>query len=205
MVDRPKRNSGLTPRRTMIAIEPRMMFDGAMVATGSAILATREHGLHHAPDPAHIHADPGHAALLSNAVAIAKPAAVAKPLLTTAFEPPAPIAPIVKPQVDARVAASIVAPASTPITQIVFIDSNVADKQTLIAGITDKSVEVVVLKSGSDGVQQIPDELAKHSDLKAVHIISPGFDGGLELGDVVLDQSTLAKYSGEIAQWRFAL
>jgi hypothetical protein len=196
----------LKPRRMMIALEPRMMFDGAMASTGAAIGAAidRAHGPHHAADPAHIHPDAERVATIAKPVAFSK--SVHAPA-STAPQIERPAAPVTTPRaaVDARVAASAAPSAGAPITQIVFIDSQVADKDALIAGIKDKSVEVVVLKAGNDGIQQITAELAKHADLKAVHIISHGFDGGVELGDAVLDGSTLGKYSADLASWRYAL
>lgn len=70
---------------------------------------------------------------------------------------------------------------STASTSIIFIDSAVADYQTIIDNI-DPSLEVIVLDPDSDGVEQIAAALEGRSDLEAIHIISHGRSGTLDLG-----------------------
>ena len=73
--------------------------------------------------------------------------------------------------------------------QIVFIDAGVADPSGLLNQ-SPEGAEVVFLDPTSDGVDQMAQVLAGRSDLEAVHIISHGEPGALNLG-----ASTLTKQS----------
>ena len=65
--------------------------------------------------------------------------------------------------------------------QIVFIDAGVADPSGLLNQ-SPEGAEVVFLAPTSDGVDQMAQVLAGRSDLEAVHIISHGEPGALNLG-----------------------
>ena len=65
--------------------------------------------------------------------------------------------------------------------EIVFIDTGVADWQTLAAGI-DPGSEIVLIDPSRDGVSQITDALAGRSGIDAVHVISHGGEGFVQLG-----------------------
>ncbi|HEY9295173.1 MAG TPA: DUF4347 domain-containing protein, partial [Phormidium sp.] len=89
-------------------------------------------------------------------------------------------------------------------TQIAFIDANVSDRDTLIDGI-NPGIQVVVLDPNTDGVEQITQALAggKYS---AVHIISHGSPGSLQLGTAQLNSHNLAtSYSASVQKWRDSL
>ncbi|MBL4731674.1 MAG: DUF4347 domain-containing protein, partial [Rhizobiaceae bacterium] len=75
-------------------------------------------------------------------------------------------------------------PTSTT-SEIVFIDTNVDDIDTLIAAI-DPNFEIILLDAGRDGVEQIAEILADRSNLDAIHIISHGDQGILNLGTASL-------------------
>jgi hypothetical protein len=75
---------------------------------------------------------------------------------------------------------------ATPRKEIVFIEDNVADIDTLIKGI-GSGKEVVILDSTVDGLHQIAQALAGRSGIDALHIISHGAAGSLNLGAVTLD------------------
>jgi len=81
-------------------------------------------------------------------------------------------------------------PADPARQEIVFIEGNVADLDTLLAGI-DSTKEVHVLDAGRDGLQEISAVLAGRSDVDAIHILSHGNSGSLQLGTAVLDQAAL--------------
>jgi glucose/arabinose dehydrogenase len=87
---------------------------------------------------------------------------------------------------------------------LVFIDANLNDYRRLAAS-TQPGSEVVVLDPNQNGLQQITNTLAGRSGLSAIHLISHGFAGGLQLGNSTIDASTLNNYSGEIQQWSTAL
>ena len=64
---------------------------------------------------------------------------------------------------------------------LVFIDPQVSDSESLIAGVTDTS-EVIILDPTKDGISQMTDVLASRHDISAVHIVSHGSPGSLQLG-----------------------
>uniref|UniRef100_UPI000A4A296F DUF4347 domain-containing protein n=1 Tax=Comamonas testosteroni TaxID=285 RepID=UPI000A4A296F len=74
--------------------------------------------------------------------------------------------------------------------EVVFVDNRVQDYQQLINGLKP-GTEVVVLDSSKDGLQQIADYLNGRSDIDAVHLISHGEAGKIQLGRDWLDSSAL--------------
>ncbi len=81
---------------------------------------------------------------------------------------------------------------------VVFIDGQVGDKQQLIDGLKP-GTEVVVLDSNKDGLQQIAEYLKDRSDIDAIHIISHGDTGKVQLGNGWLDNSNLAAHGEALA------
>jgi uncharacterized delta-60 repeat protein len=80
------------------------------------------------------------------------------------------------------------APSST--SEIVFIDTSVDNLDTLIGSI-DPDFEIILLDTGRDGVEQIADILSNRSDLDAIHIISHGSEGILNLGTANLSLASM--------------
>ncbi|GEC95377.1 hypothetical protein ZRA01_14500 [Zoogloea ramigera] len=98
--------------------------------------------------------------------------------------------------------------------EVVFVDPRVADYRKLVdqtlqgRGQAEPArVEVVVLDLSSDGVDQIANWLGQYQDapLQAVHILSHGGSGELNLGTTVLDGSRLDVYADRLAHWGAAL
>ncbi len=81
---------------------------------------------------------------------------------------------------------------------IVFIDTRVANYQTLIAGLPADSE--VILINGGNGLQQMADALAGRSGVDAIHVFSHGSAGALQLGDTLLSSNTLNTYAPLLAQ-----
>ncbi|WP_081813257.1 DUF4347 domain-containing protein [Methylobacter tundripaludum] len=146
------------PRRTMMALEPRIMFDGAAAATtADAVVDTKPP----VQDAAAIDA-----AKLAQAVADVVPPAV---------------------QVD-------------PVpqrTEIVFIENNVADYQTLVND-AKPGEEVHVLDSSQDGLAQMAQILNGRSGIDAIHIVSHGSEGALLLGSLTLTSQNLQDHAAEL-------
>ncbi|MCQ4244745.1 Ig-like domain-containing protein [Pseudomonas stutzeri] len=88
--------------------------------------------------------------------------------------------------------------------EVVFIDGKVSDKQQLIDGIRP-GVEIVILDSSKDGLQQIADYLQNREDIDAVHILSHGDTGRILLGNTWLDQDGLENRSELLAALGSAL
>ena len=62
-----------------------------------------------------------------------------------------------------------------------------------------------LLKSGTDGIKQITQTLAGMQDVSAVHIISHGSDGEVQLGGATLNFDSLLKDAAQIKGWGQAL
>ncbi|WP_321277125.1 DUF4347 domain-containing protein [Thiomicrorhabdus indica] len=83
--------------------------------------------------------------------------------------------------------------------EVAFIDTSVADYQTLVEGLP-AGIEVVLIEANQDGIQQIADWAANNSGYDAIHILSHGSDGQVQLGTANLNNDTLASYSNALAQ-----
>ncbi|MFG0721243.1 Ig-like domain-containing protein [Pseudomonas sp. GLN_6] len=78
--------------------------------------------------------------------------------------------------------------------EIVFVDGKLQDVQQLIAGLPS-GTEVVVLDSNKDGLQQIADYLKDRSDVDAIHLLSHGSEGAVELGNTWLNSQNIGQHS----------
>ncbi|WP_436135403.1 IPTL-CTERM sorting domain-containing protein [Acidovorax sp. LjRoot129] len=85
-----------------------------------------------------------------------------------------------------------------------FIESDVADYQQLAAD-ASASLEVVVLNAREDGLRQIADALVGRRNVPAVHLISHGAPGVVNLGSLKLDRNALVQRSTDLARIRAAL
>jgi hypothetical protein len=90
------------------------------------------------------------------------------------------------------------------ITQIVVIDPTVEDYQSL-APSAEPRKEIFILDRAGDGVEQITELLASYTDLDAVHIVSHGGPGNLQLGSIQLNSDNLDEYGDRLQQWKKAL
>ncbi len=91
-----------------------------------------------------------------------------------------------------------------PQQSILFVDSGVADYQTLINGVK-AGTRVVILNADQDGVQQITDVLNQSSNVDSIHILSHGNQAEVMLGNATLNRSSLAAYQPALQSWRNAL
>ena len=82
-------------------------------------------------------------------------------------------------------------------TGIVFIESNVADYTTLIARLSP-ALEVHILDAAGDGLAQMAEILAGRSGIDAIHLISHGSEGAVQLGTVTLDEATLQSRQADL-------
>ena len=88
--------------------------------------------------------------------------------------------------------------------QVVFIDSQIQDADKLIAGLSPNT-SIYRLSAGRDGVAQISEILEQHRNLEAVHIVSHGSEGSLQLGSSTLSIDTLDRYRQDLTGWSNAL
>ncbi|MBW1686544.1 MAG: DUF4347 domain-containing protein [Deltaproteobacteria bacterium] len=96
--------------------------------------------------------------------------------------------------------------ASVARRELLFVDSGVAGHEQLVKDLSSggpegRSLEVVLLDSGRDGVEQITEALARSQDLDAIHIVSHGSQGAVQLGNVSLSAGTLDAHADALASW----
>jgi VCBS repeat-containing protein len=90
-------------------------------------------------------------------------------------------------------------------TEVVFVDPTVPDYESLLAGM-GPNVEVVVLDASRDGVEQIAESLTGRSGIDAIHLISHGDAGTLQLGTGTLNAETMStRYADEFTTIQQAL
>ncbi|MFO0876531.1 MAG: DUF4347 domain-containing protein [Gemmataceae bacterium] len=108
-------------------------------------------------------------------------------------------------------AQSVVATPATarqPGRAIIFLDSRVQDREALLRSMLHTGSEtplVFVIKPDLDGIEQITQILARFRDVPAVHILSHGANGQLQLGNGVVDRAALAREAPLLRAWRLAL
>ncbi|MDE8602796.1 DUF4347 domain-containing protein [Marinomonas sp. RSW2] len=88
--------------------------------------------------------------------------------------------------------------------EVVFIETNVTDYQTLVDGI-GAGIEVVLLDASQDGLAQMSLWAESHSDYDAIHVISHGSEGQINLGGFSLDITTASTRSSDLTQLGNAL
>jgi hypothetical protein len=82
--------------------------------------------------------------------------------------------------------------------EIVFIEDNVADYQTIAAN-AGAGRQVVILDSTKDGLQQIADAVKDMRGIDALHIVTHGAEGKIALGALTLDQASAAQHQDVLA------
>jgi uncharacterized repeat protein (TIGR02059 family) len=89
-------------------------------------------------------------------------------------------------------------------TEIVFIDGSLSDIDELVAAVKP-GTGVVVLDATQDGLLQMAQALAGRSGIDAIHVLSHGSAGALELGSAHVTQASLATYGDALGAIRSAL
>jgi len=99
---------------------------------------------------------------------------------------------------DAQAPVAVVPPPAEPqATEILFIESNVADYQTLIDG-AKPGTEVHVLDAGQDGLAQMAQILDGRSGIDAIHIVSHGSEASVGLGSLTLTAQNLPDHAADL-------
>ncbi len=95
--------------------------------------------------------------------------------------------------------------------EVVFIQAGLEDSDSLIADLQwqadalGRSLSVVVLSGETNGFDQIDSVLAQYSDLSAIHIVSHGADGMIQLGGSWLTAGNVQEHFSELQKWGMAL
>ncbi|MEH2078868.1 MAG: DUF4347 domain-containing protein [Nostoc sp.] len=83
---------------------------------------------------------------------------------------------------------------------ILFLDSSVNNYEILLKNVVSE-IEVIVVESSQDGVEQITQTLLQRRRVESVHIVSHGSPGCLYLGNTQLSLSSLERYTQELQTW----
>ena len=92
--------------------------------------------------------------------------------------------------------------------ELIIIDGAVENAQQLtddiVANRVDGEFEIVILDATRDGIDQITDILATRSGVSAVHLVSHGDEGVVNLGNTQLSLDSLDAVAGDLAGWQDA-
>ncbi len=174
-----------TPMR--LALEPRIVFDGALPVAGAD-------AANH-PDAA------GSPSAASEASAVSFD--LARSAAAAPTRAPVSRAAPVDADADAPINRTPSRAAPGGAVEIAFVDAAVQDIRSLLP---DFKGEVITLRADRDGTTQIAEALAERSGIAAIHILSHGEAGRLLLGTGVLDVRSMAgEHAGEMSAIRAAL
>ncbi|MBE9092564.1 DUF4347 domain-containing protein [Tychonema sp. LEGE 07203] len=86
------------------------------------------------------------------------------------------------------------------VSAIAFIDTQVPNYQSLIAGVKP-GTEVVVLDGNQDAIAQITEVLRDRTNIDSIHIVSHGAPGSLQLGDGSLSLDDIEGDRDSLQKW----
>jgi len=90
--------------------------------------------------------------------------------------------------------------------ELVFVDTDVKNYQELLNDIynqsdAERNIQVILLDNNSDGIQQITQALSQYNNLDAVHLISHGSDGSIDIGNSPFNFESLSLNQETISAW----
>lgn len=94
--------------------------------------------------------------------------------------------------------------------ELVVIDSATPGYQSLLDDLvrdadSGRRFETLLIDANVDGVSAIGQQLAQHRNWDALHIVSHGTVGGVQLGNTVLSAENLPRYADSIQGWSASL
>ncbi len=81
--------------------------------------------------------------------------------------------------------------------EVVFIDTSIKNWQVLRDGVGNRA-EVILIDTHLDGLQQMVTALKNYHNLDAIHILSHGNIGELQLGSTLLDEDNIKLYESQL-------
>ena len=86
--------------------------------------------------------------------------------------------------------------------EIIFVDSNVNDYQSLINNI-NSDAQVFIIDNSAEGISQINNILNQQSHLiSSIHIISHGDTGQIQLGNSTIDNNNILNFASQLQEWQ---
>jgi hypothetical protein len=175
------------PRRggnQRLVLEPRIVFDGAMPVAAADAAAAVENVETKTADTA------------------SKDASVAPPTTNTPSESTLP--PAESAQQERELIDGTFALAGQTSNEVIFIDSAVEGLQNFL--LDHQQADVVLLDSDRDGMEQIATTLEGRTGIEAIHILSHGSSGELNLGNDIFNlESMSGEHADELATIKGAL
>ncbi len=96
-------------------------------------------------------------------------------------------------------------PAAETRVELIFIDTDTPEYQTLLSDLLkypdDTSYQVFELDNTQDGIAQISSVLEGYENVNAIHILSHGSEGAIDLGGGTLDNDSLAANAEQVGSW----
>jgi hypothetical protein len=97
-----------------------------------------------------------------------------------------------------------------PLREVVFIDASTPDLDALLTDLRNaadpnREFTAILLSEDRGGIEQITAALSNLQNIAAVHIVSHGSEGRVELGNEILDLSTISNHLSAIESWAHAL
>jgi hypothetical protein len=87
---------------------------------------------------------------------------------------------------------------------VVFVEDNVTDYQTLVNAV-DRDAEVVILDADEDGLAAMAEWARTHQGYEAIHVISHGGEGSVDLGSITLSSNNLGDRAADLTTLGSAL
>ncbi len=95
--------------------------------------------------------------------------------------------------------------------EIVFLQSRIHDIDSLTAdlqqsaSVNGRDLIIVLLDETESGFDQIQSALSQYTDLDAIHIVSHGSDGMIQLGGSWLTAGNISQYQSQLQAWGMSL
>ena len=91
--------------------------------------------------------------------------------------------------------------------ELVVVDESIQDLQSILEGLeqqksSGRDFEVLITRTDQDGIVEITNLLSQLEDVSALHIISHGGEGEIQLGNVTLNSQTLAERAAGLKSWQ---
>ena len=105
---------------------------------------------------------------------------------------------------DSHGTSDVAVAGETSRKEVVFIDTSLTDYKTLVDNVP-AGIEVQLFDGSKDGLSQLVEWAQSHSGYDAIHILSHGSEGEIQLGSLTLDSNTAIARAADLAALGAAL
>jgi len=92
--------------------------------------------------------------------------------------------------------------------ELIVVDPSIHEVEELLKQVlasADIQIEILVLDTAEDGIEQITQRLASLSNVSSIHILTHGTEGSVQLGSSLLSNATLDTHTESMQQWSKSL